>query len=254
MTNYKVKLDVFEGPLDLLLHLIKEQELDIYDIPVALITKQYFDYLDLMEKLNLDVAGEFLVMASTLTYIKSKMLLPVQESDEDYDEGDDPREELMRRLVEYKKYKEAAVELRSREEMQRLTYSRNFVSEWDKDDSDYLKEVSVFQLLGAFKNLLENLSEEKLYEIRLEEINVTEKMADIMELLEKKPRLDFEECFGEIKNRMELVGTLLALLELMKQQMIRVFQEKEFGQIWVQAMELDKNETPQIEEEGENIG
>ncbi len=242
MSNYKVRLDIFEGPLDLLLHLIKEQELNIYDIPVSMITKQYFEYLDIMEELNLDIAGEFLIMASTLTHIKSKMLIPKEADGEETEEGEDPRDELMRKLIEYKKFKDAAQQLRGREDVQRLTYARHFISEWDQDDTDYLKEISVFQLLGAFRNILTNISPDQLYEIKLEEISVTEKMALILEMLETKSRLNFEDFFKESKSRMEMVGTLLALLELMKQQMIMVFQEKQFAPIWIQSE--DQREKP----------
>jgi len=243
MVDYKVHLDVFEGPMDLLLHLIKEQELNIYDIPISTITKQYFDHLEHMKQLNLEIAGEWLIMAATLTYIKSKMLLPTLPTEEGEEDGVDPRDELVRRLIEYKKYKEAAQELREKELMQNATFARTFITEWDEDDADYLKEVSVSKLMEAFRKILIKAGEEGLYEIRLEEISVTEKITYVLELLEKKPRVRFEDLFADIKGRMELVGTLLALLELMKQQMIRVFQEKEFGPIWVQASEEEGEES-----------
>jgi segregation and condensation protein A len=238
MSEYRVKLDVFEGPLDLLLHLIKEHELNIYDIPISTVTKQYFEYLDIMNALNLDIAGEFLVMASTLTYIKSRMLLPSPAAGGEEEEAEDPREELMRRLLEYKKYKEAAETLREREDKQILTFGRNFPSEWDANDADYLEEISVFRLLNSFREILEKADNaEQFYEIRLEEISITEKMTFLLDLLEKKPRLCFEDLFENATSRMELIGTFLAILELMKQQLIRVYQEKEFGKIWVQAAE-----------------
>jgi len=238
MSEYRVKLDVFEGPLDLLLHLIKEHELNIYDIPISTVTKQYFEYLDIMNSLNLDIAGEFLVMASTLTYIKSRMLLPSPAAGGEEEEAEDPREELMRRLLEYKKYKEAAESLRYREDKQILTFGRNFPSEWDANDADYLEEISVFRLLNSFREILEKTeTSERFYEIRLEEISITEKMTFLLDLLEKKPRRCFEDLFENATSRMELIGTFLAILELMKQQLIRVYQENEFGKIWVQAGE-----------------
>ncbi|GMT42153.1 MAG: segregation and condensation protein A [bacterium] len=236
MLDYKVKLEVFEGPLDLLLHLIKGEEINIYDIPIAKITGQYFEYLDMMKELNLDIAGDFLVMAATLTYIKSAMLLPKPEMLDD-DEGEDPREELVRRLIEYRKYKNAATSLRSREEDMSNSFSRNFISEWDENDADYLKEISVFQLLGAFGKLLAKTNVPQLYEVTLEDISVTEKMNVIMEKLSKTPRIYFEDLFDVSHNRMDLVGTFLAILELMKQQLLRVYQEKQFGKIWVQSVE-----------------
>jgi segregation and condensation protein A len=238
MTEYQVKLDIFEGPLDLLLHLIKEDELNIYDIPIARITKQYCEYIELMTELNLELAGEFLVMASTLTYIKSRTLLPNQDDEEALDdEVLDPRRELLRRLLEYKKYKEAASVLREREMSMSDSHSRNFISEWDQDDTDYLKEVSVFQLLGSFRAILKKTAAGTVYEITLEDVSITEKMNVIMERLSQAPRLHFEDLFESLRSRMELIGTFLALLELMKQSLIRVFQERAYGAIWVQYLD-----------------
>lgn len=237
MTEYQVKLDIFEGPLDLLLHLIKEDELNIYDIPIARITRQYSEYIELMSELNLEIAGEFLLMASTLTYIKSRMLLPRSDVEPDEEDELDPRKELLRRLIEYKKYKEAAGTLREREQSMSESHARSFISEWDQDDADYLKEVSVFQLLNSFRTILGKVATGGVYEITLEDISVTEKMNVIMERLSQMPRLHFEDLFENTRSRMELIGTFLALLELMKQMMIRVYQETEYGAIWVQYSE-----------------
>jgi len=233
MTEYKIKLDVFEGPFDLLLHLIKEEELNIYDIPISKITAQYFEYLEMMKQLNMDIAGEFLVMAATLVYIKSRMLLPAPPaSEEDDASGADPREELVRRLLEYKKFKDSAGVLREKESAQSNSFSRGFVSEWNEDDADYLKEVSVFQLLALFRKILGESGRPDLYEVTLEDVSVTEKMNEIMELLETTPRILFEDLFKGIRNRMEIIGSFLAVLELIKQQLVRAFQEE--GHIWVQ--------------------
>ncbi|MEE8483540.1 MAG: segregation/condensation protein A, partial [Nitrospinota bacterium] len=228
MTEYKVKLDMFEGPLDLLLHLIKEQELNIYDIPLAKITRQYFEYIDMLRDLNLEIVGEFLVMAATLTHIKSRMLLPQRTDEEGEEDGTDPRRELVVKLLEYKKYKEAASSLRERESQFSTSYPRSFISEWDEDDAGYLKEVSVFQLLNALYKVLKNSNLQDAYEVTLEHISVTEKMNEIMERLSSAPRLRFEDLFEGVKSKSELIGAFLAILELMKQWMIRVFQEKEF--------------------------
>lgn len=248
--EYKIKLDVFEGPFDLLLHLIKEEELNIYDIPIAKITQQYFEYMEMMKQLNMDIAGEFLVMAATLVYIKSKMLLPSPPAaEEDGETGEDPREELVRRLLEYKKFKDAAHTLRERESQQLNSFSRNFVSDWNEDDADYLKEVSVFQLLALFRKILKDSGAEHLYEVTLEDISVTEKMNELMDLLETTPRMQFQDLFTNTRNRMEIIGTFLAVLELIKQQMIRVFQEHEFESIWVQKnMETDEPAAELLEE------
>lgn len=242
MSEYKVKLEVFEGPLDLLLHLIKEEELNIYDIPIFRITQQYFEYMEMMKQLNMDIAGEFLVMAATLIYIKSRMLLPSPPALENPDDesGVDPREELVRKLVEYKKYKEVATSLRERELHQSSSFARGTVMELNLEDPDYMREVSVFQLLGAFRKILKSVALPHLYEVTLEDISVTERMTEIMELLEKKPRLTFEEVFAKSRSRMEIVGTFLSVLELMKQQLIRAIQDGPLGQIWIHRIEEDE--------------
>lgn len=242
MSEYKVKLEVFEGPLDLLLHLIKEEELNIYDIPIFRITQQYFEYMEMMKQLNMDIAGEFLVMSATLIYIKSRMLLPsppALENPED-ESGVDPREELVRKLVEYKKYKEVATSLRERELHQSSSFARGTVMELNLEDPDYMREVSVFQLLGAFRKILKSVALPHLYEVTLEDISVTERMTEIMELLEKKPRLTFEEVFAKVRSRIEIVGTFLSVLELMKQQLIRAIQDGPLGQIWILRNEDDE--------------
>lgn len=248
MSEYKVKLEVFEGPLDLLLHLIKEEELNIYDIPIFRITQQYFEYMEMMKQLNMDIAGEFLVMAATLIYIKSRMLLPSPPAVENPDDesGVDPREELVRKLVEYKKYKEVATSLRERESHQANSFARGTVMELNLEDPDYMQEVSVFQLLGAFRKILKSVALPHLYEVTLEDISVTERMTEIMELLESKPRLTFEEVFANTRSRMEIVGTFLSVLELMKQQQIRAIQDGPLGQIWIHRIE--ENEEADIEE------
>ncbi len=235
MTEYKIKLDVFEGPLDLLLHLIKEEEVNIYDIPISKITQQYFEYLEMMKQLNMDIAGEFLVMAATLVYIKSRMLLPAQPETGGDESGEDPREELVRRLLEYKKFKDSAAVLREKEAAQSDSFARNFPSEWDEDDADYLKEVSVFQLLALFRKVVVEAGKADLYEVTLEDVSVTEKMNELMELMETTPKIVFEELFRKIRNNMQIIGTFLALLELIKQQLVRAFQEN--GRIWVQKTE-----------------
>ncbi|MBI3581669.1 MAG: segregation/condensation protein A [Nitrospinae bacterium] len=235
MTEYKIKLDVFEGPLDLLLHLIKEEEVSIYDIPISKITQQYFEYLEMMKQLNMEIAGEFLVMAATLVFIKSRMLLPAPPATGDEESGEDPREELVRRLLEYKKFKDSAAALRERESAQSDSFARNFPSEWDEDDADYLKEVSVFQLLALFRKVVAESGKPDLYEVTLEDVSVTEKMNELMELMETTPRIVFEELFRGIRNNMEIIGTFLALLELIKQQLVRAFQDN--GRIWVQKTE-----------------
>lgn len=230
--DYKVKLEIFEGPLDLLLHLIKKNELDIYNIPIALITEQYIEYLDLMKALNLDIAGEFLVVASTLTLIKSKMLLPSPEVEEE-EEGEDPRAELVERLLEYKRFKELALELKEKELAEREIFTKGGVLDVDsaRKDQDIWIDASIFDLLNALKGLLETLSEDETKEIFIDEITVSEKINFIMERLEGEDFLSFESLFSHFRNKIEVIVTFLALLELMKLRMVTVQQISPFGTI-----------------------
>ncbi len=228
--TYNIKIPVFEGPLDLLLHLIRENKIDIYDIPISLITNQYLRYLDIMKELNLDIAGEFLAMAATLIYIKSKMLLP---SDEEAspEEQEDPRRELVERLIEYQKFKEAALQLREREEEWIKVYRRE--PEMNKDDGEiYLSDVSLFDLLSAFKKILETAPPE-VGKITKETLTVKDRMSLIMEIIEEKNTVRFEELFKDGITRAQLIVTFIALLELIRIGLLRAYQERHFGNIWV---------------------
>lgn len=233
---YNIKLDVFEGPLDLLLHLIKENQVDIYDIPIATVTEQYLEYLKVMQSLNLDVAGEFLVMAATLTYIKSKMLLPKPEKapdEEDADAGQDPREELVAKLIEYKKYKEAALKLRERELAQTQIFTRIPNAKDIPRDGDLLLEVSVFELLNSFRKILERLGGDSKYSLTLEEMSVTDKLNEIMGRLDDVDSLTFDSLFEKARGRMEVVATFLALLELIRLKLARAHQARVGGEILI---------------------
>lgn len=232
--QYRVKLNVFEGPLDLLLHLIKEQEIDIYDIPIAVITQQYLETLDLMKTLDLDIAGEYLVMAATLMLIKSRILLPKSEIPEEGEAEElvDPREELVRRLLEYKKYKDAAGSLRTMEEHQSRVYHRS-LSGLPEEEQEYLEEVSIFDLLNAFQKLLAETGNPALKEISLDEISVTDKLNTILERLEQNPRLEFHQLFEPDRTRADLVATFLALLELVRLKLVRVAQPSFLGTIFL---------------------
>lgn len=232
--SYQVKLNIFEGPLDLLLNLIKEQEIDIYDIPIASITRQYLEYLDLMRELNLEIAGEFLVMASTLTYIKSRMLLPPpQEPSEGEEEGEDPREELVRRLLEYQKYKGAAQNLRERESIFIDVFGRESPLGLEGMEEDIYLEVSMFDLLSALNNVLQNVKERGEQVIDVNELTVTDRINQILERLKESNPLAFTDLFVEVGHRMEVIVTFLALLELIRLRMVRVRQGTELGSIWV---------------------
>lgn len=231
---YQVRIENFEGPLDLLLHLIKKSEINIYDIPIALIARQYLDYLEAMKELNLAVAGEFLVMAATLLQIKSKMLLPVDETVEDEEDGPDPREELVRRLLEYKKFKEAARQLDSQERMWREIYSRTPAprEELESDDQS-LDNVGLFDLVDALQGILNRNPGKTLLEIIPDNLTVRDRMNAILEALEGQESVSFASLFEASCHRMVIIVTFLALLELIRLRTARVFQPENFGPILV---------------------
>ncbi len=231
---YKVRIENFEGPLDLLLHLIKKSEINIYDIPIHLIAQQYLTYIEAMEDLNLTVAGEFLVMAATLIQIKSKMLLPVDETVVDEEDGPDPREELVRRLLEYKKFKEAARQLDEHERLWREIYSRaqNPAVELESDET-LLDNVSLFDLVDALQGILDRNPGKKLMEILPDNLTVRDRMNTILEVLERQESVNFVELFEPACHRLVIIVTFLALLELMRLRTARVFQPGHFGPILV---------------------
>jgi len=221
---YTVRLEMFEGPLDLLLHLINKNELDITNIPIALITEQYLEYLKLMRVPNLDVAGEYLLMASTLLHIKSKMLLPMS-SEEEEEAGEDPRAELVRRLLEYQRYKEAAFELERRPMLDRDVFIRSTPVGAEEPPEEERVEVSLFELLEAFRQILERAKPEAFHEVILERLTVEEKLQEILLLLQREKRsMAFHLLFPEQASRRVIVVTFLAILELVKMKRIRIFQ------------------------------
>ena len=235
--DYKVKLEVFEGPLDLLLYLIKKEEVDIYDIPIERITNQYMEYLSLMQLLNLEVAGEFLVMAATLMYIKSRLLLPVdqQVTDAEAEEGEDPRWELIRQLVEYKKFKDAAAQLSKREEEQSNIFPRMGPETGIEVDKDVpLAEVSIFDLINAFNDVLKKATaREDFHEILEERFTVSDKIEEILYTLRERSEMIFSDLFAKAGSRVEVVVTFLALLELIRMKRLKVQQAEAFGEIQV---------------------
>ena len=231
---YKIKLPLFEGPMDLLLHLIREHKIDIYDIPISLITRQYLEYLGLMKELNLEVAGEFLVMAATLIHIKSRMLLPVEDT-ADTDEPEDPRLELVMRLLEFKAFKEAAHGLRQREDEQSDVFTRT-PSELDGDEDEAeelsLFDLNLFDLITSFQKMLERAPAEA-QTITRETLTVKDKMSVIIESLQSKDAMRFTDMFkGDVIKAHYLV-TFIAMLELIRLGIAKVYQEKEFGEIWI---------------------
>lgn len=230
---YKVKLEEFEGPLDLLLFLIKKNEIDIYDIPIANITEQYLGYIELMELMDLDIAGDFLVMSATLMHIKSKMLLPPEERPSEEPEEEDPRAELVRRLIEYKAFKEAAGQLQSLESRQRDLFHRPGDMDAFQVDSagERYFEASLFDLISAFSVVLSNIPKETFLEVIKEHVTVEQKIRDILQLLSEKTSFSVKAVFEQAKSKVEIVVTFLALLELMKTHSILAVQKELFGDI-----------------------
>ena len=232
--DYKVELEIFEGPLDLLLYLIRKDEIDIYDIPISRVTRQYLGYIEIMKLLDLDIAGEFLMMAATLMLIKSKTLLPPEERAEDDSEEDidDPRLDLVRQLLEYKKFKEVAAELKLIEEGYSKTFSRledeiPLVEQSDRR----LADVGIFDLLTAFSDVLKRIEIEEPRELMEDEVRVSDQIVLILQTLDEASEAVFSSFFNDLSSRMEIAVTFLAMLELMKQRKIAARQSEVFGEI-----------------------
>ena len=234
---YRVKLDSFEGPLDLLLHLIRKHEIDIYDIPIALITEQYLGYLGLMQEMDLDVAGEFLVMAATLIHIKSRTLLPRSDpSQEDAEAEEDPREALVRRLLEHQKYKAAAGLLHDRETLRGAQFGRPDASVAGAAGDAYEPEfeVDLFSLLAAFRGVLERASRRPPMVLPPDQISMEDRIDQLLGRLSETEACGFEDLFTDGDgSRSFMIVTFLALLEMIRLKLIRVFQSRGFGAIRV---------------------
>ena len=252
--DYSVKLDVFEGPLDLLLYLIKKDELDVYDIPIERVTNQYMEYLNLMRMLDLNIAGEFIVMAATLMMIKSRMLLPVEERSEDDDEEEsDPRWDLVRQLVEYKKFKDAALHLHDLEEYQENVFAREGDGvELGREADMALRDVNIFSLLSAFQDALSKVKDEELREIFLERFTVAEKIDDLMDRTKDGQRLSIHDLFRGMSSRSEIICVFLAVLELMRLNRIQTQQDDTFGDIVIVGVE-GYEEEPVFEEDAQEV-
>ena len=234
---YQVKLEAFTGPMDLLLHLIRKQKINIYDIPVALITKQYLEYLSLMKNLNLALAGEFLVMAATLLYIKSRMLLPKEENPEADDEEElDPRAELVRQLIEYERFKEAAGSLVVREKIWKESFPREPVplSPPTEEEEDIPSDdLQLFDLLSALQEVLDRAPSDQYVDISRETWTVQERIQVILEQLELESTIPFDGLFDRDWTRPLVVVNFLALLELVRMNLVKLFQGELFGPIFV---------------------
>jgi segregation and condensation protein A len=227
---FPVKLTMFEGPLDLLLHLVKVNELDIYDIPIADVTSQYMQYLEWMKYLNLEVAGEFLVMAATLTQIKSQMLLPPDSAGTDEDDEEDPREQLIQQLLEYRKFKNLASRLQDLETLQQQTWTRAGAK---SPETVELIEVSIFDLIQVLSDIFDKLRKESVPEINPEQIKIEEEMNRILENLESRESVKFRELFSDVDSRRKLIVVFLAILELVRTRMILVYQATLYGEIYM---------------------
>lgn len=245
--SYKVKLEVFEGPLDLLLYLIKKEEIDISDIPIAKITDQYLEYLELMQLLDLNIAGEFLVMAATLMHIKSRMLLPPEQVEGLEQEEEDPRAELVRRLLEYKKFKEAASELSQMASNQKHLFARvgpGFDVEGIVPETEFF-EASLFDLITAFTKVLKDIPKEAFHKVFKDEFTVSQKIHDILHMLVERKKMNFTELFRASKNKFEVITIFLALLELIKMREVNAVQNAQFDEIEVIRNEEPCPEAPQ---------
>jgi segregation and condensation protein A len=229
-TLYRVQLDeIFEGPMDLLVHLIRKNELDIYEIPIALITEQYLQYLEWMKAMNIDYAGDFLLMASTLTQLKSRMLLPVHDGDDD---EEDVLQEITRPLVEYLQMKSAAEQLVERN----LLGEKTFIRKPDRGEfligsEDEFIKVGLFELIDAFQKILERIPDDHRVDMTADEISVKDKISQIIDILEDKKSITFVELFTDSPNKNEIIVTFLAILEMVKLTLIRIVQHVQTGVI-----------------------
>jgi len=224
---YEVHLkDVFEGPMDLLIHLIKKNEVDIYDIPISLVTDQYLKYIDWMKSMNIDIAGDFLVMAATLTHIKSKMLLPSREDDEE----DDPRIEITRPLLEYLQMKSAAERLSERDILGENTFSRTLdKKDLPIDNEDRVIKVGLFELMDAFQKLLERIPASQQIDMTTDRISVKDRINELIDIFEKEGSVTFDQLFDENFTKSALAATFLALLEMVKLALVSIAQNVQSG-------------------------
>lgn len=249
--SYQIDLDSFKGPLDLLLHLIQKHEMDIYDIPIAEITSQYLATIEAMKSLNLDLAGEFLVMAATLLHIKSRMLLPRDEEGIAEEVDLDPRAELVKRLLEYQKYREAALCLDALPMLGRDVFAREFsepeVDEAEDDGVEW-EPVGLFELVAAYRRLLLDKDEESFHEITQEHLSVTDRINQILLALAERSSLAFADLLVGVASRNDVIVTFLAMLELVKMRLVRLMQSRMDSCIWLYVIEEAGDKLLQQEE------
>ncbi len=244
--DLQIRLELFEGPLDLLLHLIRVHEYDIFDIPIAEVTHQYNQYLDLMQELNLNVAADYLVMSATLMRIKSRLLLPRLDGEDE--EEEDPRTELVQQLLEYQRYREAAMEIAERPMLGRDVFARKFESPDLREaaaDSQYL-EVDIFQLIAALREVIKHLPADAVHQIKTQRVSIRERMAQLLEMLRSRSSMLFTELFVGDVDRPAVIVTFLALLELTRQKMLRVTQIDRFGPIRIVPLITSQTEPEDV--------
>lgn len=226
-----IRLEAFEGPLDLLLHLIKKEEVDIWNIPIARITEQYLEYLQIMKELNINVAGEWLMMAATLIYIKSRMLVPQEKKEEQEEEGEDPRNELVYQLLEHQKFKNAAEMLYTREEVENAVWNKP--PEEILEDGAEVVSVTLFDLLKAFHEVVKRFEDQRVMQVAQENVTIEQKIDEIRQRFLVHDQLVFSSFFREARSKRHLIVTFLALLELVRLREIWLFQKKAFEEIQI---------------------
>jgi segregation and condensation protein A len=246
----EITLDKFEGPLDLLLHLIRKEEMDIYEIEIAQITAQYLAFIDAMQTLNLDIAGEYLVMAATLLHIKSRMLLPVHEEEMIEEEDLDPRAELIRRLLDYQRYKDAALTFAALPQLDRDIFLAAPVAEdGEEEESPELEPVGLYALVEAFRDLLKKAPKDFVHEVTAEHLSVTERIQTILNRLQERPQLPFSELLPVQLVRSEVVVMFLAMLELVKMNLVKIYQNRRCAEIWLTPAVAADEESPAVSED-----
>lgn len=241
---YRVQLNNFEGPLDLLLFFIKRDELDIYDIPISYITQQYLEYVNLMEELDLDVASEFILMASMLMSIKAKMMLPREEDENEEIDETDPRYELVQKLLEYKRYKEMAIKMADIDEETRKRYKRGYPDADDVDQQatgEALKDVTLFDLISAFRKVLTDIERQKIvHKVNKVETTIEEQAEFVLDTLSKSGRQSFTSLCKNLTSRVVIVVTFLAILEMIKEQQINLFLEEDPTDFFIDLKPVDE--------------
>ena len=247
--GYSVKLDIFEGPLDLLLHLIKKSEVEVYDIPISTITGQYLEYVEVLKEMNLDLAGEYLVMAASLIHIKSKMLLPITEEEDAEEEGPDPRKDLIRKLLEYQRYKEAAIDLGQRLVLGRDVFTRGAPIPLDElgeeEEVSPMVDVTIMDLMEAFREILASAPKDYEIDLTVERFRVKDKINHVMEVMGRDKSVVFKDLFATDATKGEVIVTFLAILEVVKIQLLRVNQTEDgVIRLYLSAPSADDGATP----------